>query len=79
MRHQQRLWRHLKDARRREEAAEGGATGGAGATGGIGVPSSTKQQVRQPNVIPPFKTEDPNQRSMSPKESVKEFRGEQGS
>ncbi|XP_042206069.1 protein male abnormal 3-like, partial [Homarus americanus] len=30
MRHQQRLWRHLKDARRREDAAEGGGGGGGG-------------------------------------------------
>ncbi|XP_069949763.1 uncharacterized protein [Cherax quadricarinatus] len=29
MRHQQRLWRHLKDSRRREDAAEGPATAGA--------------------------------------------------
>ncbi|KAK4326831.1 hypothetical protein Pmani_002663 [Petrolisthes manimaculis] len=53
MRHQQRLWRHLKDARRREEGGGGGGrgdvmlvdaaiVGGGGGGGGCG--ASSKQQ-----------------------------------
>ncbi|XP_064105813.1 uncharacterized protein LOC135215234 isoform X2 [Macrobrachium nipponense] len=38
MRHQQRLWRHLKDSKRRQNAAAADATG-AGAGGGAGEPA----------------------------------------
>ncbi|XP_063846767.1 histone-lysine N-methyltransferase 2B-like isoform X1 [Scylla paramamosain] len=44
MRHQQRLWRHLKDTRRREDAAEAAAGGDSVPYGGAGIPTSTKQQ-----------------------------------
>nr|ARK36620.1 iDmrt1 [Sagmariasus verreauxi] len=49
MRHQQRLWRHLKDARRRDDAAAapGGdllASGGASPAPGQSLASSSKQQ-----------------------------------
>ncbi|KAK7087100.1 hypothetical protein SK128_000350 [Halocaridina rubra] len=41
MRHQQRLWRHLKDSKRREDAAEGIVGTGAGGGGANGRISST--------------------------------------